>query len=353
MKENAKFFLGANSKKGFVSYFDSLQEKSDNLQLMILKGGPGSGKSSLMKRVLKHASDKGNAVEIIPCASDTQSLDAVIDYTAGFAIMDGTAPHTLDPRIPGARGHIMYTGDMWDTAKLSKNTDAIEKLTETIGDCHKGACSYIKAAAALIEENSYLSGKYVNKDAALKLLEEISFNIKGGNNFKEKKRLLSAVTTGEIKAFCDTPRLYCDKTYVIHDNYGGFADYIFKMVYKYAVLKNEEIILCPCSLSPDRIDHIIFPKSRIAILKSNDFLKFDADKKIDSKEYYSFIPMPDIMEKRQKKAQGLLSEAGSLISDAKLLHDELESFYVSAMNFKMADGFFEEIKERFYKQQNV
>ena len=263
--------------------------------------------------------------------------------------MDGTAPHTLDPRIPGARGHIMYTGDMWDTAKLSKSTDNIEKLTETIGDCHKGACSYIKAAAALLDENSYLSGKCIDKESASQVLEEIVSNIKGGNKFKEKKRLLSAVTTGEIKTFYNTPRLYSDKTYVIHDNYGGFADYILETVYEYAVLKNEEIILCPCSLNPEKIDHIIFPESRIAILKSNDFLKFDGDKKTDAKEFYSFIPMPHIMEKRRKKAAELLLEGSSLIADAKLLHDELEAFYVSAMNFKLADGFFEEIKERFYK----
>ncbi len=349
MKETPRFFLGANSKKGFVSYFDGLQEKSNNLQLLILKGGPGSGKSSLMKRVLKYAIDKGNTVEIVPCASDPQSLDAVIDYTAGFAIMDGTAPHTLDPRIPGARGHIMYTGDMWNCDKLSKNTDNIEKLTETIGDCHKGASSYIKAATALLDENSYLSGKCIDKKAASQVLEEIVSHIKGGGKFKEKKRLLSAVTTGEIKTFYNTPRHYCDKTYLIQDNYGGFADYIFKTVYEWAILKNEEIILCPCSINPDKIDHIIFPESRIALLKSNDFLKFDGDEKIDAKEYYSFIPMPHIMEKRLKKAAELLSEGGSLISDAKFLHDELEAFYVSAMNFKMADGFFDEIKERFYK----
>ena len=348
MNETPRFFLGANSKKGFVSYFDGLQEKSNNLQLLILKGGPGSGKSSLMKRVLKHATDKGNTVEVIPCASDPQSLDAVIDYTTGFAIMDGTAPHTLDPRIPGARGHIMYTGDMWDSGKLSKNTDNIEKLTETIGDCHRGASSYIKAAAALLDENRYLSGKSIDKEAASEIFEEIASNIKGGKKFREKRRLLSAVTTGEIKAFYNTPRLYCDKTYLLHDNYGGFADYIFKTVYEYAVSKNEEIILCPCSLNPDKIDHIIFPRSRIALLSANDFLKFDGDEKIDAKEFYTFIPMPHIMEKRLKKAAGLLSEAGELIGDAKSLHDELEAFYVSAMNFKMADGFFDEIKERFY-----
>ena len=43
------------------------------------------------------------------------------------------------------------------------------------------------------------------------------------------------------------------------------------------------------------------------------------------------------------KAAELLSDAGGLIADAKLLHDELEAFYVAAMNFKLADGFFEEI----------
>lgn len=348
MKQLPEFFLGANSRDGFISYFNQLQESSCPRQLLILKGGPGSGKSTLMKRVLKYARAMEHTIEVIPCASDPASLDAVIDYTANFAIMDGTSPHTLDPLFPGARHHIMYTGDMWDSKKLRQNSDSIEKLTQTIGDCHKGARSYINAASALLAENIYISSNSINKCAASEIISEIASQIKGCKEFREKKRLLSAVSIKQIKVFRDTPSVYCDKIYVINDRYGGFADYILKKVYEITVSRNENIILCPCSLDKNKIDHIILPESHVAILKENDFMKFDSTEKIMADDFYSFIPMSEHMEKRIKNAAVLLSEAGEMIADAKFLHDELEAFYVSAMDFSRADGFFSDIVNRFY-----
>ena len=44
------FFLGANSEEGFFSLYDQLLGgRLDDL--MILKGGPGCGKSTFMRRV--------------------------------------------------------------------------------------------------------------------------------------------------------------------------------------------------------------------------------------------------------------------------------------------------------------
>ena len=45
------FFLGANSPQGFVSRFDQLDCGDPQWHTFIIKGGPGCGKSSFMRRI--------------------------------------------------------------------------------------------------------------------------------------------------------------------------------------------------------------------------------------------------------------------------------------------------------------
>lgn len=348
MSSIPKFFLGSNTQTSFVSYFSQLTDFQNDLQLMILKGGPGSGKSTLMKKVLSYALEKGHRVEIIPCASDPKSIDAVIDCSAKFAIMDGTSPHALDPDLPGARQHIIYTGDMWDTTKLSKNAESISDLTCAVSDCHRGACAYIKGAASLISYNSSFSGRYISKKKANSFITEITTHLNGADAFKESKRLLSAVSVGKIELFSDTVSFYADKIFIISDRFGGCADYILDKIHSFAVLNGERTIFCPCSLNSDKCDHLIFPDSRVAVLKENDFLKFPFPEARRLEATYPAMPMVQHLDKNLKNASILLSEASRLISDAKFLHDELEAFYISAMDFEKAGELFLDIQTRFY-----
>lgn len=349
MYSKTKFFLGANSNIDFISYFKQLHEQNSSMQLLILKGGPGSGKSSLMKKVGEYAAKKGHKLEIIPCASDPSSLDALIDYTANFAIMDGTAPHTEDPSLPGARDHIVYTGDLWDTKKLYDNADKIRVLSDTISECHKGAGAYIKAASALLSENMRYGAKFLRKDALYPVTSEMTKKALSGNKGKETKRLLSAVTVGEIKVFSETPYSLADRVYIINDKWGAAADFILKGIYNAASLAGEPLIYCPCSLMPEKCDHLIFPKSRIAILTENRFLKFNSGEVLNADNFYNTMPLHYEMEERLDKAQKLLPSACNLVKKAKDLHDDLEAFYVEAMDFSKMDGVFDDIIKRFYK----
>ncbi len=90
---NVQFYLGANSPAGFYSLYDQLIDPARAKNIYILKGGPGCGKSSLMRKVGKAAEERGMAVEYIQCSGDPDSLDAVVIPTLDAAIVDGTAPH--------------------------------------------------------------------------------------------------------------------------------------------------------------------------------------------------------------------------------------------------------------------
>lgn len=318
------------------------------MQLLILKGGPGSGKSSLMKRVIKYALEKNHEVEIIPCASDPNSIDAFIDKTADFAMMDGTAPHTEDPSLPGANHHILYTGDLWNTAYLYKYASEIKSLNGRIGDYHKGAGSYIKAASALLYENLLYSKKYINKSAITSFANEICKSLSTGNYKDEKVRLLSAVSVGEIKYFKETLPLLADKIFVIEDDFGGVADFLMKNIKHTAEYNGTQIISCPCSIMPEKTDHIIIPDAKIAVVTQNRFLPIDFGEKKSAEKFYCKMPDHLLLEARQSDAQKLLGKACTLVKEAKLLHDDLEDIYKNAMDFSGMDGFFEDIIKKFY-----
>ena len=87
------FFLGANSPAGFVSFYDEITAQAENGRLFVVKGGPGTGKSTLMRRTAAALSQREKCFEYIHCSSDPDSLDAVVFPALNTAIVDGTAPH--------------------------------------------------------------------------------------------------------------------------------------------------------------------------------------------------------------------------------------------------------------------
>ena len=71
------FFLGANSGQGFQNLFPRFCKPEDHYDLIVLKGGPGVGKSTMMRRIGKAMEDRGEDVEYLYCSGDPNSLDGV------------------------------------------------------------------------------------------------------------------------------------------------------------------------------------------------------------------------------------------------------------------------------------
>ena len=104
-----QYFLGANSPAGFYSLYDQMIDRTKARRLYILKGGPGCGKSTLMRRVAERAKAAGQEVEYILCSGDPDSLDAVIlPAKNGCAVQ---RIRSFSTRFPSQAGSAPTDGD--------------------------------------------------------------------------------------------------------------------------------------------------------------------------------------------------------------------------------------------------
>jgi len=86
-------FPGGNTSKGFYSFYNYIISQDEAERIFIIKGGPGVGKSTFMRKIGIEMAELGFDVEFMHCSSDNGSLDGVVIPRAGIALIDGTAPH--------------------------------------------------------------------------------------------------------------------------------------------------------------------------------------------------------------------------------------------------------------------
>ena len=123
MEQKVTFFLGANTPSGFYSLYDQMLDPAEARRVFLLKGGAGCGKSSLMKRVAASLEEAGQSVEYIRCSGDPDSLDAVIFPQLKAAIVDATAPHVQEPRLPGVVESYVDLGRFYDHHALAEKRE--------------------------------------------------------------------------------------------------------------------------------------------------------------------------------------------------------------------------------------
>ncbi|NLG36921.1 MAG: hypothetical protein GX549_02805 [Clostridiales bacterium] len=88
-------FLGAATPLGPIDYVPNIIR---GLRRRIyLKGRPGTGKSTILKKLAAAAQERGFDTEIYHCGFDPHSLDMVVVRSMGFAVFDSTAPHEYFP----------------------------------------------------------------------------------------------------------------------------------------------------------------------------------------------------------------------------------------------------------------
>lgn len=139
------YFLGANTAFGFHSCYDTFCRPTDGNFLFVIKGGPGCGKSSFMRKIGRAAEDAGLQVEYVLCSGDPDSIDGVYIPERKLGYVDGTAPHTLDVPYPGACGAYLDLGQFYDCTDLKSKADSIMQLNAEYKNMYRKAYAILRS----------------------------------------------------------------------------------------------------------------------------------------------------------------------------------------------------------------
>ena len=334
------FFLGANTPQGFYSLYDQLLLPQAKRRVYLLKGGPGCGKSSLMRHVAAAASARGLPLECIQCSGDPDSLDAVIFPSKGVAIVDATAPHIIEPSYPGVIESYVNLGQFYDTKALNAKKTSIISCTDGVHACYKRAYRLLDAALKVREP---LPAAALSPSAAARMKKRIE-NIaakkwkKKGTGGQLIQRFLGGVTfKGQLRLY-ETAELLCDQIYEFWDNY-ALSGPALSYLQTAALKAGYDVISCPDPLHPDVTAHLIIPELSLAFVTSSDLLPYRG--KPARRLRFDMLIEPDWMRKNRarlrfakKMSKLLLADAVAAFADAKAMHDQLEALYNPHVDFE-------------------
>lgn len=350
-----RVFPGGNTAKGFYSYYDQIIG-SDATRLFIIKGGPGVGKSSFMKKIAQEMVDKGYDIELHQCSSDNGSLDGLVIPALKIAIIDGTAPHIVDPKHPGCVDEILNFGDFWDENGIRRNRDQIVAITAKLGKLYSRAYRFISAAKSLRDDMEFVYKEALDKVNFNLALTELKTEILAGIPYvpkegKARHLFGSAYTPGGKVDYYETIVDTMKNIIYINSSYVEGVSIILEEIVDESIKKGLFVEVYHEPMVETIIETIIIPKLQLALTSSkkyeNSNMKvFDIDAFMHKDV---LLENEDILKVDIKLINELLAEGLANMSDAKKEHDILEACYIPNMNFTAIDNLKEDILHKIMK----
>ena len=319
------YFASSNGYGGFRCNFDKVFNPLVFEKIFILKGGPGTGKSTLMKRISSYFEEE-LPVDKIYCSSDKNSLDGIIIYKneKRFAVIDGTAPHILDPKFPGVVEEIINLGEFWYEEHLSCRKDEIISLSKLKKKHYENGYNFLKSAG---ECHNYIN-KFISPKSTLNpKIDDLSL----GRHFKRitissfSKDGYYRLQVGKISK----------KTVSVVGNFDASEEFLKS---KITELRDNDLTLIISPFSEEIIEGVYDDTTGTMYMKDFD----GADEILNIDCYFNFIEQ-DILRYYDRARTQFLEMGKTEFLKASEAHFALESIYTPAMQFDKTESITEKI----------
>ena len=340
-----RFFAAANGASGFRSYFDEIFSSEKSEGVFILKGGPGTGKSTLLRDLASVFDREDTEMEIFHCSSDPKSLDGLYLTHAGrsVCILDGTAPHERDARLPGACDELFDLGACFDTNLLRAEKKAILSLQKEKSLAYKEAYFYLNLFGIFDNKIKAETRKRIDKKKIKGFFNErILPLISIKSNAEFSARLIRAFSSDGLVSL-DTYEVAAKEKIVFSSDENEGSLLLFEILSLLSAT-GAGGYYSPSPFSEDRIDGIFLKDEKVSFTMGSAG--------IDCGQF--FIP-PSAEEAARistyrAEAERFLALAKEALARASESHFALEKIYTPAVDFTrmrpMKDSLVQKIGKR-------
>lgn len=335
-------FCAANSGDGFISFFDTFLDEQ-NKKIFYIKGGPGCGKSTLMRSLAEQTDD----AELIHCSGDPDSLDGIIIPKKNIVIIDATPPHSHEPRYPGVGGRLIDLGVIWDPSRLNK--DKIIKLTDQKRLLYQNCYHTLNGAKhihnGVFEPIKRSIDMQRLKNIGNKLLVQNALWESKDNTPHIQKRFLSGITPRGLISYSDTILDLCKNIVVLEDRW-MISDVLLKYINDMLNTRGiDHISAYHPLLGKSTLHNIIIPSASLAILTKDGIFPFDiGDEHITRRINLQSLISKELIDNHKNKLRFMKKMIRELIQsgvdqlvEIKKIHASIENEYALGADYTKAD----------------
>lgn len=354
-------FPGGNTPQGFYSYYNDILPQRKAEKIFCIKGGPGTGKSTLMKEVGNHFAEQGEDVDFLWCSSDPDSLDGIVLKKRRIALLDGTAPHVVDPKNPGAVDEILNLGEYWVSDEIRAQRGSVISCNERTSAMFQMVYGYLAVAGKRAEFLAEVLQRMLGEESVFEARRALQTKIGSVLTVRRteakrnrdramgclqapgscKRAFAGAITPDGIKN--ELPSLIhgLEKVILLHCPEGFPVQKILEPAMERLLDAGFDLEAYYCPMDPaKKLEHIVVPDAGFAIVTCNSYHTVKADSNTQKSLNITLeVPKnvdPVLQEIRSDLEKGIqedLKKALALLKNTRRLHDELESCYIPCMNF--------------------
>ncbi|WP_341472535.1 PRK06851 family protein [Clostridium thermarum] len=342
------YYAEGNTARGFYSLYESNLQGLD--KIFVLKGGPGTGKSTLIKNLAKEWNEKGYDVEVLHCSRENGSIDGVIIPELKVAVVNGNEPCAIVAKLPGLIEQYIDMSEALDIEKLKKHKKDMIKLTEETDEKYKLAYSKFSEALKIHDEweKIYISNMDFAKANAITadIIERILKDVRFDKKAVVKHRFFGGATPKGTTDFVPEITKEMPKRYFIKGRPGSGKSSMLKKLAATAEERGIDVEVYHCGFDPHSLDMLIFRELGVVIFDSTSpheyFPGRDNDEIVDmyeatiapgTDEKYA-AKLADIIKRYKKRVK----EGIAALAEAKEIHDSLEEYYRYAMDFSKIEA---------------